>query len=322
MAFCLNRLKAIYVTHTVPQIIHSAKAPTKTVSAKALVLDLLRMAYPMPLPVGLLVTAGGLFGITSNVLRVNITRLLGKGQIEQDDRGFYRLGSESMPHERWLSQWQGGESRVKDWEGDWLVLNSAASLKVKDAKAIYKMASYFGFRELLSGVWIRPNNLRQSLGELSLQISELAQQTHFVIFESHDLCVANKRLDVKVLAHELWSVRDLEKDYKKVIKQLERGIARASSLQFPEAFKESYLVGAEVHHRMALDPLLPQELVNAELRQDMVELFAEYDANYRGAWNNFIRSYFVTHELPPETMRADKLDVGLKRAESVRSRAL
>ena len=69
----------------------------RVVTAKNLLLDLLRASEPDAWPVKVLVEAAGLFDISENALRVNITRLLSQGLLEQDSRGFYRLAETTKP---------------------------------------------------------------------------------------------------------------------------------------------------------------------------------------------------------------------------------
>ena len=62
-------------------------------TAKSLILDLLSTLRPgSAMPVGALVEAGSLFGLSGNNVRVSIARLLAGGQIARDERGHYRLG--------------------------------------------------------------------------------------------------------------------------------------------------------------------------------------------------------------------------------------
>lgn len=260
-----------------------------SVSAKALLLDLLRMVHPLALPVALLVNAARVLNINENVLRVNITRLASKQQIEQDERGYYRLGKESVHHDAWLRQWQAGEARVSAWQGDWLVLNSSQALKAKEQQSLHKMVHHLGFRELMLGVWIRPNNLLRTIEELSEQITLLAHSNAFVIVESQKIVHPNKELRIE----SLWDSALLEAQYQDIIGTLEEGITKAKQLSVEDAFRDSYFVGAEVHHRLALDPLLPKEMVDVKLRKKVVERFAAYDALYRSAWIEFFQGYVL-----------------------------
>ena len=50
------------------------------------------------------------------------------------------------------------------------MLLPGSELKNKDQLELFKMASYFGFRELMSGIWIRPNNLSQNMDELAKKL--------------------------------------------------------------------------------------------------------------------------------------------------------
>jgi len=227
------------------------KSTLPSLNAKSLLLDLLRMVHPLALPVGLLVRAGCVLGINENAIRVNITRLLAKAQLEQDERGYYRLGKESVSHDTWLRQWQSGESRVKPWKGDWLLLNSSSALKTKEEQSLMKMAHYFGFRELIQGVWVRPNNLSRSTDDLAQQIAALSHINDFVIVESNRVIQTENHKSLEALQSTLWNRQEIETQYQEIISLLENGIAIVDKFSAEEAFKASYFVGAEVHHRLA-----------------------------------------------------------------------
>jgi phenylacetic acid degradation operon negative regulatory protein len=267
------------------------QASLPPLSAKALLLDMLRMVHPLALPVSLLVHTAELLGLSENALRVNITRLLAREQIEQDERGYYRLGKQVEPVGQWLQQWQRGERRVKKWRGDWLLLHSTNELKSKEQNELFKMASYFGFRELMPGICIRPNNLSQTLDELAKKISGFSHVDAFMITQSDDfVSPAVKTFNL----NSLWNREQLEQQYQEIIETLKKGIQQASSLSVEKSFRDSYFVGAEVHHRFALDPLLPAEMINVDLRKQVVELFTAYDACYRPAWIKFFKGYVLS----------------------------
>lgn len=267
------------------------QASLPPLSAKALLLDMLRMVHPLALPVSLLVSAAELLGLNENALRVNITRLLARAQIEQDERGYYRLGKQVEPVGQWLRQWQAGEQRVKKWQGDWLLLHSSGEIKSKEQIELFKMASYFGFRELMPDIWIRPNNLSQTFDELANKIAAFSHVDAFMISQSAGfVSPAVKNFNTEAL----WNRLHLEQQYQEIIETLEKGIQEASTLSVEESFRDSYFVGAEVHHRFALDPLLPAEMINVTLRKQVVELFAAYDACYRPAWMKFFKGYALT----------------------------
>jgi phenylacetic acid degradation operon negative regulatory protein len=260
-------------------------------NAKALLLDLLRMVQPLSLPVSLLVDAGRVLSINENAIRVNITRLLAKEQIEQDERGYYRLGKESEPFGEWLKQWQAGERRVKVWNGSYLLLNTSRGLSAKSEQAVFRVAHHLGFREMMKGSWLRPNNLNRDVDSLVQQIASLSRVEDFFVIEVSHL--HHPKGSSLSLIESLWNAEELQQQYQKVLKVLEEGIKQFSKLSVEEAFRDSYFVGAEVHHRLALDPLLPDTFIDSSLRQAVIEQFSEYDKTYRPAWLQFFEGHVL-----------------------------
>lgn len=265
----------------------------RTVTAKSLLLDLLRATEPNALPIKLLVSAGTIFGISENAIRVNVTRLVSKGQLEQDERGYYRAGSATSPLRTWLRNWRFGEKRVVPWQGDWLTLNFSPEIKAKQLKDLEQACYRLGFREIWSRVWIRPNNLNRSHEELLQQLDSLSQTR--AIF----LAVVDKvnLPDCEIAPNgvfdpaAVWQTEDLEACYAALISELEHSLERGEDAPVEEIFRQSFMLGGEVIHLLAVDPLLPKELINVERREKIFILMNKYDAMCRPFWNEFFQKY-------------------------------
>src|SRR5262245_36454900 len=93
---------------------------------KSLILDLLSTLAGGTMPVGALVEAGLLFELAGNSVRVALARLLAAGQVERDERGRYRLGSQAAPVDRRVHAWRHLDDRLTSWEGSWIGAGTSA----------------------------------------------------------------------------------------------------------------------------------------------------------------------------------------------------
>lgn len=259
----------------------------RPVTAKSLLLDLLRATEPNALPVSLLVNVGKIFALSENAMRVNINRLLNKGQIEQDERGYYRVGPSTLSKRAWLNQWQQGENRLKDWQGDWCLLTLSADIRAKELKAITHSCEHLGFRELQPNAWVRPNNIQLSLADLSLQIKHLSGSESFYFSVVTEFYAAKGLEDPKTL----WDVKAIEARYQTLIEAMDYGLQNKDSLSLESQFKQSYLLGGEATYTLSVDPLLPAEMIRPELRIELTRLMNAYNEVYRSAWNEFFQKY-------------------------------
>ena len=260
---------------------------TPEVTAKSLLLDLLRATEPNALPIKLLVSAGEIFGISENAIRVNVTRLVSKGDLEQDDRGYYRVGPATTPLRSWVRNWRFGEERVRTWDQDWLMLSIAPEVKAKALKSLETACYRLGFRQLWSRLWIRPNNLNRSQEEIIEQLKELSGCDQVLLAIVSEINLVGKAFNPR----ELWQVEELETAYKVILTALENSLNTVAETSLEDVFRNSFLIGGEAIHLLALDPLLPDELVQAELRESIHELMHEFDAACRPYWNEFFQKY-------------------------------
>lgn len=265
----------------------------RNVTAKSLLLDLLRATEPNALPIKLLVSAGTIFGISENAIRVNVTRLVSKGQLEQDERGYYRAGSATSPLRSWLRNWRYGEKRVVPWQGDWISLNLSPEVKAKQLKDLEQACYRLGFREIWNRVWIRPNNLSRSHEELLQQLESLAQTRAIFLSVVSEINLPDCEIapNGEFNSAAVWQTAALEACYSTLRDALEQSLQRGADTPVEEIFRESFMLGGEVIHLLAVDPLLPRELIDVDLREKIFVLMNEYDALCRPYWNEFFQKY-------------------------------
>ncbi|MCP3982744.1 MAG: hypothetical protein GY723_00050 [bacterium] len=86
-------------------------------TGKTLTLDLLSTLRGGSMPIAALIAAGEVFGVAEGSLRVAVTRLVARGQVERDARGRYRLGRAADPVSHQLHGWRKLDERVCRWNG-------------------------------------------------------------------------------------------------------------------------------------------------------------------------------------------------------------
>lgn len=254
----------------------------RTITAKSLLLDLLRASEPKTCPVSFLVEIGHIFGISENSIRVTITRLLGKKIIEQDERGYYRLLDAENPLREWVSGWLSGEDRVVAWEGSWLSLSIAPSLKAKELKSIEVAAFRLGFREVWRKYWLRPDNLAKDNKTLRRQITRMSGVSAFILTSSDQVLLADDSVGIE----SLWDVRVLQENYRTQISALKKRLSNPKKYSIETVVKDTFTIGGDVIYLLAVDPLLPQEMIDTQLRGELTQLMYRYDRSFRPVWDN------------------------------------
>lgn len=237
-------------------------------------LDLLRSSAGQELPVQALIRYGAVFGFSANKVRVTLSRLAGRGLVSSPSRGRYRLGQRSDPVHAFVERWRLGEARVRPWSGQWLL----AVVSALDDRSRWSLHT-LGFRALCAdNLWCRPDNLALSRDQLRDQAMALGLDQTICWWQGVPQAGARQ-------PHQLWDARALEQAYGRGTAALETSLTRLSRLPLDEALRESFTLGGEVIHRLAKDPLLPEEMVDVTGRQRLWERMQEYDQAGREIWS-------------------------------------
>ncbi len=281
----------------------------RPITAKTLVLDLMRASIPHSWPIKQLIEVGELFGFSHNAVRVNVTRLLAKQVLEQDERGSYRLAESAVvTMAEGLQNWREGEARLKTWQGDWLQLQIAPGNNAKQQQWLEHVCLRFGFRQLWSTCWLRPNNLALSHQELIAQIASAAGHREFMLCTSSEVQLPKAEPLTK-----LWDVKAIEDSYQQHLNRLQQSEAELGNKPTDEFLVETFVLGGEGIHMLVCDPLLPAEMFNADLREQLTAHVAHYDAMAKPHWiERFSQSIFNKSPAhwQPTLMPAQLADIG------------
>jgi phenylacetic acid degradation operon negative regulatory protein len=271
-------------------------APT----AKSLVLDLLSTLGSGAMPVRALVGAAGLFDIGENSLRVGLARLLAAGQVERDERGQYRLGAGAGAVREQVVSWRRLDEQMRAWDGAW-VGAYVGGLRGGDRGQAQRRARALrltGFRALVPGLAVRPDNLRGGVAGVRDRLVRLGLDADAVV----------ARLDAlddttESRARRLWDAERLVAGYRRTRAALERSERRLARLAPAAAMTETFLLGGRAIRELVLDPLLPEPLVPAAERAALVGAMRRYDRAGRAHWATFLRAAGMTTVRTPDEPR-------------------
>ena len=277
-------------------------------AARSLILDLLSTLRDGSMPVRALVEAGALFGLPGNNMRVALARLLAQGQVERDERGRYRLGPRTQAVRSRVSSWRRLHEHLVDWNGGWISVwrgrpaPRGRAAKQRSARALRLL----GFRELEPGLLLRPDNLLGGVAAIREQLLALGLEPAALV---SGLCELDAGSDRR--ARELWDAAALCASYAVQQRRLEASEARLPALSLEAAMVETFLQGGEVLRQLIFDPLLPEEIVPAAARLELIDAMRAYDRLGRSCWARFLARFEVPHFQNPVDLRVAD-DTGLR----------
>lgn len=262
-------------------------------------LDLLSTLRRGAMPVRALVAAAALFGIAEGSVRVALTRLLGAGLIDRDDRGLYRLGQAAAPVQRRVAAWRELDAQLLPWSGGWIGI-FAAGAATPPSRASQRRSEralrLSGFRPLVRGLALRPDNLAGGVTRVHEELAALGLAPGSVVCELRELDPVSE-----TRARKLWDADDLVANYRRHRQQLGASTRRLRARSAEFAMVESFHVGGAVLRLLAHDPLLPEPIVHAAERAALVDAMRDYDKMGRASWSGFLSRHGVRHGKAPAT---------------------
>lgn len=228
-----------------------------------------------------LVGACTLMGVSDNSARTALVRLRGTGLIESVERGQYRLGPAATTLADDVARWRSGEARVRHWEGGWLIVHTGA-LPRSDRRAVTqrdRALKLLGLRELEPGLALRPDNLNDSLDDIRDRLYRLGLDPAAAVFTTATLDAARAQA-----APGLWGRRRLEVGYRHQIETLSRWMDQCSSLEIDQAAREAFELGDAAIRSLVFDPLLPDTLINTQLRAEFTDIALRFDRLGQSIW--------------------------------------
>lgn len=275
-------------------------------SPKSLIVDLLSTlprSRRGSMPVRALVAAGNCFGIAENSLRVALTRLHAAETVERDERGRYRLAERIDATRSEVASWKTRHRDVFDWQARaWigLISNGGQRPRAREAANSERALRLLGFRRLEAHLQIRPDNLMGGVERARERLHALHPS-----LPQEGLLVGITRLPAPIeqRALGLWDPTEAVAAYAHARRRLAQSEAKLSELSAEDAMVETFLVGGQVLRQVALDPLLPEEIVPTRERQALVAAMLHYDEVGRRYWAGFLEHFDVPHMRSPTDLR-------------------
>jgi phenylacetic acid degradation operon negative regulatory protein len=259
-------------------------------NGKNLIVELLMANQNETLTVKDAIAVGALFGLSSNNIRVALARLNAEGLTKTTRRGCYNLGPNAITLANDLSQWRKIESRLRCWQGDYIAVYSAG-LGRTDRTALRRREralSILGFAALDKGLHIRPNNIEQSVERVRERLISLGLEP-----ESHVFVASYFDAVDEAKIYQLWSHATLDQQYQKRAAQLDAWLATADTLDPETAAREAFLHGRIAIKHLVFDPLLPDQMIDAQARQHFFNSVRRFDVIGREIWRKLKLSFSI-----------------------------
>ena len=208
--------------------------PITRMTARSVVLSVLLGAHPAWASAGELVRLTADFDIREPTLRVALTRMVGAGDLVRSADG-YRLSDRLLARQR--RQDAVLNPHTRPWDGIWTTLViTTVGTDARTRAALRNTLSDRRFGELREGVWLRPDNLDDTLPE------EILDRVR-VLHARDD--------DPAGLAARLWDLPAWSQTGHRLLDEM------AAATDIPGRFSAA---AAVVRHLLS-DPVLPEELL-------------------------------------------------------------
>jgi phenylacetic acid degradation operon negative regulatory protein len=257
-------------------------------TARELVIDFLSNRYPREMSVQEIAGVGIALGFSEQSLRMALTRLVEQSVAANTGRGRYRLSPSGEAMREEVRKWRHLGDIAKPWSGAWIgVFDAAIPRSDRAALRRHERAMRLrGFRELQSGLWIRPDNLRDSVAELRDQLRALGLHPAALVVGLQDLDDA-----ARAKATDLWDIASMLATYRALADELIASKSKLERLPLDTAAAESMVLGRDVIRHINLDPVLPEELMPQRALSNLIHVMSDYDQNARQIWRRFMRAH-------------------------------
>jgi phenylacetic acid degradation operon negative regulatory protein len=257
-------------------------------TARELVIDFLSNRYPREMSAQEITAVGSALGFSEQSLRMALTRLVEQSVAANTGRGRYRLSPSGETMRTEVRKWRNLDALAKSWSGAWIgVFDAAIPRSDRAALRRHERAMRLrGFRELQSGLWIRPDNLRDSIPQLRDQLRALGLHPAALVVGLDDFDD-----DARARATRLWDTDAMIATYRALIDEMHASDKRLDRLPLDTAAAESMVLGRDVIRHINLDPVLPEELMPTRALATLIRTMSDYDSHARQIWRRFMRAH-------------------------------
>jgi phenylacetic acid degradation operon negative regulatory protein len=257
-------------------------------TARELVIDFLSNRYPREMFFQEIAGLGTALGFSEQSLRMALTRLVEQSVAANTGRGRYRLSPSGEAMREEVRKWRHLGDLAKPWSGAWIgVFDAAIPRSDRAALRRHERAMRLrGFRELQSGLWIRPANLRDSVAELREHLRALGLHPGALVVGLNELDD-----EARAKATVLWDTAAMIATYRALAEELIASKSKLERLALDTAAAESMVLGRDVIRHINLDPVLPEELMPQRALSNLIRMMTDYDQNARQIWRRFMRAH-------------------------------
>lgn len=253
----------------------------KKPTAKSLILDLLLAFEGHPLSAKQAISACSIFDISVNNTRVALVRLSSEGLIESAGRALYQLTEDAHALADDVASWRTRSQRIRKWDGDYICIQAGKlnRSESKARKARDRMLQMLGFRALNESLYVRPNNIEESIEAVRKRAYKLGLEKSALVFRAGDFD-AHSRKQIAAL----WSPKDLLATYENQGRKMEEWLAKKDRIEHEVAAREAFLVGGAAIKHVVYDPFLPEEWIDIKAREKFIALVHEVDQAGQNIW--------------------------------------
>lgn len=266
-------------------LVQSGRRPT----AKRLILSLLSQPNMSSLSLRQLGAWGDVLGQKPAAIRVTAGRLVKEDLLSKTSRGVYTIGADGRALRDQASTWITTLDQVRDWNGGrsggWYCAHTGHLGKAirRNVRGRQRALRLLGFRELVAGLWVRPDNLMHSAADMHKRLCQLGAEGGVVVSRAEELRQAGL-----VSPLTLWSGAELDAAYLRAIAVLEASEQRLQGQGLRAVTRESFVVGEHVIRQINTDPLLPADCVDTGARKAMVRAMMRYSQFCHPYWAEFL----------------------------------
>jgi phenylacetic acid degradation operon negative regulatory protein len=252
-------------------------------TAAELILALMDSAANPELKSRYFVAAGMLFAIDPRTMRVALTRLVKNGVLVQMHRGLYGLGPRGGELHTTVRNWATVEDNLTTWNGGWIAVYLGHLRRNKaDVRQRERALRLLGLAPADANLWIRPANLKSSLNEVRERLLGLGLSTAAMVVALEDLLPKNA-----IRVDQLWDIATLEQRYRTRITELADSQHDAATLTLEDRARKTLLLGRAVTRDILIDPLLPKQMLDTDLRRRMIKAMRDYDRLGKACWREY-----------------------------------
>jgi phenylacetic acid degradation operon negative regulatory protein len=237
------------------------------------------------LPIRQLIAWGKLFEQKPSAIRVTAGRLVAEALLKKTARGMYTIGPGGLAMKNKAGEWATALSRIREWEGGWFGVHTAHLGKTlrRKVRARERAFRLLGFKALVSGLWVRPDNLSYSTSEMHAKLCQFGVEPQMVLMRSDDLKQSGSENPLT-----LWPSEEINASYGRAVELLNQSQSRLERQDLHTVTRESFVIGEHIIRQINADPLLPATHIDAAGREDMVRAMIRYSDFCHPYWEEFL----------------------------------